>query len=183
MKDFQIDLFDANLQGKTFQYSLTDSFFQEIDGLIHRGTLTTECRCLRATSMEFEFHIHSCGTVFAPCDRCLSDVELRIDTTDKLVVKLGEEYGDDGDVLIVPEDEGMVDMSQPIYEFIALALPLRLIHEPGECDETMMRTLESYQSARSSDDNEDADDSSSSDSDAEPAECDERWSALKKLLT
>ena len=57
-------------------------------------------------------------------------------------MKLGEEYADEGECIIIPESEGVIDVSQFIYELIALSLPMKLVHEDGQCDEAMMAKLE-----------------------------------------
>ena len=35
--------------------------------------------------------------VWVPCDRCLDDMELPISSSDKLMVKFGHEYAEEGD--------------------------------------------------------------------------------------
>ncbi|MCQ2111733.1 MAG: DUF177 domain-containing protein [Bacteroidaceae bacterium] len=151
---YKIDLLGRNINGMTAEYEIDDKFFQEIDGLIQRGQIHTTIHAQGSASSMVVFEIHSVGTVFAPCDRCLADIELRIDTTDSISVKLGDEYSDEGEVVVVPEKDGMIDLSQFIYEFIALSLPLKLIHEPGKCDEAMIAKLEEHLSARSGEDDE-----------------------------
>ena len=155
---FKIDLLSRSIDGLTAEYDIDDSFFEQIDGLIQRGRLHSTVHVEGNARTMFNVTIHSEGVVFAPCDRCLADIELRIDTSDHLSVKLGEEYEDEGDVVIVPEHDGRIDMAQFIYEFIALSMPLKLVHEPGKCDEAMMAALQQHLSARSGEDNESEDD-------------------------
>ena len=38
-------------------------------------------------------------------------------------------------------------VSQFIYEFIVLSLPIKRVHEPGECDEQMLKVLSSHLAA------------------------------------
>ena len=140
MDTYKIDLLGSGLGGKTFEYEIGDAFFAEIDGLIQRGNIHTTVACLSAGSV-YKFQIHSVGTIIVPCDRCLSDLELRIETSDELNVKLGDEYADDGDCVVVPEAEGYLDLAQFIYEFIALSMPMTCCHEPGKCDDAMMHEL------------------------------------------
>ena len=172
---YQIDLLSSQLDGKVITFNESDDFFVGIDGLLDRGNVNTEVKCCCTGSM-YKFTIHSEGTVIVPCDVCLADLELRIDTTDELVVKLGDEYSDEGDCMIVPEAEGYIDLAQYIYEFIALSMPISCSHEPGKCDEAMMQELSKHQAARSSYDDEECEDSN------EPEVVDERWQALKDLI-
>lgn len=186
MDTFKIDLLSHGLEGKTFEYDIDDAFFRQIDGLIQRGKLHSTVTCKGANTI-YKFQIQSVGTVIVPCDRCMSDLELRIETTDVLNVKLGDEYADEGDCVVVPEAEGRIDLAQFIYEFIVLSMPIVCCHEPGKCDDAMMHELSRHQSTRSGGEGTEHDDSLSSglhsaikgeDSD-EPV--DARWAALKQL--
>ncbi len=186
MDTYKIDLLSSGLGGKTFEYDLSDDFFAEMEGLVQRGSIHTTVACLSAGSV-YKFQIHSVGTIIVPCDRCLSDLELRIETTDDLNVKLGDEYADEGDCVVVPEAEGYLDLAQFIYEFIALSMPLTCCHEPGKCDDAMMQELSRHQSTRSgiADDgqadsaNGDVQDESMGEDSDEPV--DSRWAALKQF--
>ena len=170
---FQIDLLDAQLEGKEFDFLLDDAAFREIDGLVTRGNVLAHVVCSKASQAGFLFHVRCEGTVCVPCDRCLADVKLRIDTKDELRVQMGDTYEDDGDVLTVPEAEGLLDISLPIYEFVVLSMPIRRIHEPGKCDNAMMEVFDDHQAARSGREGEEDDDSTRS--------TDSRWDALKQL--
>jgi uncharacterized metal-binding protein YceD (DUF177 family) len=187
MDTYKIDLLSSGLGGKTFEFEIGNDFFAEIGGLIQRGNIHTTVVCLSAGSV-YKFRIHSIGTVIVPCDRCLSDLELRIETADDLNVKLGSEYADDGDCVIVPESEGYLDLAQFIYEFIALSMPMTCCHEPGKCDDAMMHELSRHQSTRSgfedaeqedSTENGDAPDDEMGEDSDEPV--DSRWAALKQF--
>lgn len=187
MDTYKIDLLSSGLGGKTFEYEIGDAFFAEIGGLIQRGNIHTTVACLSAGSV-FKFQIHSVGTIIVACDRCLADLELRIETSDVLDVKLGDEYADEGDCVVVPEAEGYLDLAQFIYEFIALSMPMSCCHEPGKCDDAMMHELSRHQPTRSgyedaeredSAENGDAQDVSVGEDSDEPV--DSRWAALKQL--
>lgn len=185
---YTIDLLSPDLEGKTFEYAIGDDFFDSIDGLIRRGTLSSKVECLSAGEI-VKFRILSSGTVTVPCDRCLADLDVRIETDDELKVKLGDEYSDEGECVVVPEAEGRIDLAQFIYEFIVLSMPMTCCHKPGECDDAMMLELSRHQSTRSGAEDDGDLDSESEEDDAgceaageetvEPV--DERWAAFKQL--
>ena len=52
-----------------------------------------------------------------PGDICLDDMDQTIETNDRLVVKFGEEYSEDDDLVTVAENEGILDVAWFIYEF------------------------------------------------------------------
>lgn len=185
---YKIDLLSPHLEGQTFEFEIGDDFFGAIDGLIQRGNIHTTVEC-KSAGLIFKFLIHSVGCVIVPCDRCLSDLELRIETTDELLVKLGDDDANEGDCVMVPETDGFLDLAQYIYEFIALSMPIACCHEPGKCDDAMMHELLRHQSTRSGledvepvDSNENdvvSDIEADSSEDIEPV--DSRWAALKQL--
>ena len=189
METYKVDLLSSQLEGKTFDLEIGDDFFAKIDGLIQRGNIHSTVKCLCAGAI-FKFQIHSVGTVIVPCDRCLSDLELRIETTDVLNAKLGDEYADDGDCVVVPESEGCIDLAQFIYEFIVLSMPIACCHEPGKCDDAMMQELSRHQSTRSGREDAEDEDSEADCADADTSgsggedsveSVDSRWEALKQL--
>ena len=88
------------------------------------------------------------GTVTVSCDRCLSDLKLPVDTCLSLSVKFsdgpaGEESGEDEDreVVVLPEAQKELDLSQIIYDYVCLDLPLRRVHPEGECDPEVVKYL------------------------------------------
>jgi uncharacterized metal-binding protein YceD (DUF177 family) len=114
------------------------------------------------------------GNAIVSCDRCLDDLSLPIETTGNLKIKLGEDFDDDGEILIVPEEDGTVNVAWYIYEFIVLSLPLKKVHAPGKCNREMMSKLSEHLIDEVADDSED--------SGMESGEIDPRWNELKKII-
>ena len=85
-----------------------------------------------------------------------------------MVVKLGLEYNDEDDIITVPEDDAILDLSWFIYEFIVLNIPIKHVHAPGKCNPAMIQMLHEHDAARSSEVEEES-------------AIDPRWDALKKL--
>ena len=85
------------------------------------------------------------GEVIVECDRCLEEVEMPVDTEVRLSVKFGEEQaaelGQDVDreVIFVKETDAQLDMSQIIYDYVCLALPMQRTHAEGECNPDAMK--------------------------------------------
>ena len=86
------------------------------------------------------------GTITVQCDRCLDDLPLKVDETVLLRVKAGAEEDipadDDGreTVFISPEDDTF-DLSQTVYDFALLALPLHRVHPEGKCNPLVVKHL------------------------------------------
>ena len=82
-------------------------------------------------------------------------MEIPIDTHNRLAVKFGKEYAEESDeVVVIPEEEGAINLAWFLYEFIALAVPMKHVHAPGKCNKAMSSKLKKH-TARSSDETED----------------------------
>ncbi len=129
----------------SYEFLLDNLYFAEIDSPeVQRGRIHVSLTVKRS-SHAFELDFHFKGTVVVPCDRCLDDMDLPIDTGTRLVVKLGKEYSDLGDNLIViPEEEGELNVAWIMFEFIALAIPMKHVHAPGCCNKAMSRKLREH---------------------------------------
>ena len=85
------------------------------------------------------------GEVTVECDRCLEMLDMPIDAQVRLSVKFGDEqsseFGQDAEreVIFVKEDEAELDMSQIVYDYTCLALPMQRTHEPGGCNPDAMK--------------------------------------------
>ena len=79
------------------------------------------------------------GYVNVPCDRCGDDFKLRLWDEFNLVIKLmGEDAGeieDEDDVVFIARSETVIDISNWLYEFVMLSVPLQHIH-PDNADGT-----------------------------------------------
>ena len=101
---------------------------------------------------------------------------------DTLRVKFGPEYAEEEDNLVViPEDEGTINVAWFMYEFVALAIPMKHVHAPGECNEEMYRKLQSYL-CTTPDADEDWTEEDEIVSDGVDKPIDPRWNELKKIL-
>ncbi len=164
LERFSIDLKALTDEVTPLSWELDDQFFESLEGAqLQGGSLHVSGSIRKATGF-YELQLHTDGTVRVPCDRCLDMMDQPIEADLHLVVKLGSEYSEDDDV---NELEGVLQTAWFIYESIALAVPIQHVHQPGDCNDAMMRVLEEHSAARSSD--------------ADAQEIDPRWEALKKL--
>ena len=184
-KLYQIDLKNLSPGVHHFEYVLENKFFIDIDGTeVQKGKVKVDLT-IKRTSVAFEMNFQIEGVVMVPCDRCLDDVEVPISTQNKLVVKFGREYAEESDeVVVIPEDEGEINLAWFIYEFVALAVPMKHVHMPGKCNKAMSSKLKKH-TAKSADEDDDFVDDMEDDiivddgTDNRPT--DPRWDALKGL--
>ena len=164
----KIDLKGLKEETASLDLSLDDDFFSALDGSqLEHGALHVSVS-IRKMAGFFELLFHTQGTVVVSCDRCLDDMDQPIDTDNKLMVKLGDTYSEDDDTVIIDENEGILDVSWFIYEFIMLAIPIKHVHAPGKCNRVMTQKLEELSGAVRS-------------GEEEAEAVDPRWEALKQL--
>ena len=179
---FFVDLKQPMTQGMVFDVDIHDDFFKEMGGYINKGDIKAKAVCEKVSGEDFLFNIHSVGSVFTPCDRCLDDVELRIDITNKLAVRLGDFDEDEGDTLVVNRRKPEIDLAYLVYQFVALSLPVSRVHQPGKCNLAMMKVLSSHQVDRGGDEAEAENPSDDNQLHDEKGHVDHRWDKLKQLL-
>lgn len=132
-------------------------FFAHIDGPeVQKGKVNVELT-VKKTSRAFELSFQTEGIVWVPCDRCLDEMEQPVTSSDKLMVKFGHEYAEEGDNLIViPEEEGEINVAWFMYEFIALAIPMKHVHAPGKCNKAVTSKLNKHLRTSGDDDAEES---------------------------
>ena len=117
--------------------------------------------------MNLSFAAH--GSLGLTCDVSNEIFPYQINTSLDWIVKFGDEYDDDNDeFLILPHGSYQVNVAQPIYEMIVLAVPVKKLHPgvvDGTLDSALLKKLEELQPKEEKLDNNDP-----------------RWDKLKDLL-
>lgn len=188
--NYKIALKSLPIGDHSFEYILDDAYFRNIDGQeVQRGKVTAKV-LVRADSATFEFKFNIQGVVKVPCDRCLDDMDVDVAHNDRLVVKFGKEFAEEGnDIIVVPESEGELNIAWFLYEFVALSIPVKHIHAPGKCNRLMSGKLKKHLSKGPDDDGDDAEaDEMDEDNgivdfgDSDAQVTDPRWDELKKII-
>jgi uncharacterized metal-binding protein YceD (DUF177 family) len=81
----------------------------------------------------FMFHFNIDGALVVPCDRCGEEFELSLWDEFDLLVKLNDVEDEDqieeeADVVFISRSETVLDISDWLYEFLMLSVPLQKIH-------------------------------------------------------
>ena len=168
-----------------FDFVLDNLFFKNIDGLeFQKGDVKAQLTVIKSALVS-EFIFKFDGIIKVPCDRCLDEMELPVSTKGKLFVKLGAEYSEESDdTVIIPKEEGTINIAWFLYEFIALAIPVKHVHPAGKCNKTVSSKLKKHMAQ--SDEEGDlyvlSDDEDESVDTNQESETDPRWDELKKLI-
>ncbi len=139
-REFEIAWQGLKLGPHTYIYDLDDRFMEERE--VEEGFKDWNARVTLGFDKHesfFMLHFDIDGHVTVPCDRCGDDFELRLWDEFDLIIKLtGEETAkieDEDDVVFIPRNETVIDISNWLYEFVMLSVPLQHIH-PDNADGT-----------------------------------------------
>ncbi|MDR1652603.1 MAG: DUF177 domain-containing protein [Prevotellaceae bacterium] len=186
---YNIYLKELTEHSEAFEFELGEEFFKKIDSPeAERGNVKARVEACRK-GQSFELKISLAGYVTLPCARCLDDMQQPIEHSETLRVKLGKDFGEEADTVIVPEADGYINLAWFFYEMIVVNIPIKHVHPAGECNKTMQQKLRKHSVGTLDDDysdednNFDADLLTDTDPDSNDREPDPRWDKLKSVIT
>ena len=175
LNEYLIPFVGLKLGKHQFEYQINKTFFDyfEYDDF-ESADIKVEL-VLEKKSLMLELHFKHKGTVQVPCDLTGEMFDLPIKGNMRVVVQFGETFNNENEeLLILPHGEHQVDVSQYIYEMIALSVPLKRVH-PGVKDGTLQsEALDKLNELKVTEVKEEVE---------EEKEIDPRWDKLKQLLT
>lgn len=190
---YKVPLKTLPVGNHNYEYILDLEYFKKIDSPeVQRGKVVAKV-VVKNNGTEFEIHFQLDGSIYVPCDRCLDDMELAISQKSKLIVKFGKEYAEESDeIIVIPEEEGEINLAWFLYEVIVLSIPIKHVHAPGKCNKMMSTKLKKHTVKSSGGDSEDGDmgfedqedDFIETDNEIENDNetIDPRWDELKKII-
>ena len=121
------------------RWDVGTEFFEEFENeQIRAAELVVGVKAQRTgASVSVDLDIN--GSLTVPCDICLEDVVMPVNTSAMLKVRFGQQpVGDadeeDGRELVwMPAGEPELDLAQVIYDYSCLSLPIQCRHREGEC--------------------------------------------------
>jgi uncharacterized protein len=148
MKQFVISFSGLSLGKHDYEFEVDDTFFESLEySEIRKGNIHVDMTLEKTTIMlllNFSFK----GKATVTCDRCGDEFEIPVEGENRLIVKFGAvPMEETEDIIVIPEGEHEIDVSQYIYEYIILALPLQRIHPDDAegnsmCDPDVLKKLE-----------------------------------------
>lgn len=169
LKEFEISFIGLRLGKHQFSYQIDNRFFEFFDFQdFEKSDIKVDLNFEKKNNM-FNLEFVSNGVVTVLCDVSAEPFELKVGGKLKLIVKFGDEYNDDNDeILIIPHNSYQLDVSQFMYEMIALSLPVKKVHpgiEDGTLESEVVERLREFEN------------------DKDKEKIDPRWAKLKELKT
>jgi uncharacterized metal-binding protein YceD (DUF177 family) len=171
MERYRIHILGLSINIHRFQFEVGHEFFKKYGtGLVSDGNFNVDLTLdKRETFLEATFAIK--GSTKLICDRSLDEFDFQIDKSAKLIFKFGDEDVEiSEDVVMIHRGTETLEIGQYIYEFIALAVPMKKLHprfkeeNNDDSDEEVKLIYKSEATDEATDD-----------------QTDPRWDILKKL--
>ena len=132
----------------TYDFELDDTFFSNYENDELKGGDVKIAAKMERKEHLLMFTFELKGDITTWCDRCLGDLKVPIEGKESLCVRFSDtEASDDEGVAILPESAFEIDLSQWLYEYVAVRIPLRHVHPDGECLPGMERYILSEEQA------------------------------------
>lgn len=126
-----------------YQYVIGDSFFGDRDySEVQNGVVNLRLGIEKMETM-FILTLNFEGNVILQCDRCGEDYSQPIEGSAEIYLKYGAENdNEDEDVIFITKNDSEFDLSDLIYEYIILSLPIHRVHEnESECNQEVLDML------------------------------------------
>ena len=170
LREFEIPYVGLRVGVHKFNYDIDSNFFKHFE-----DSLIQDCKVHVRLEFEkketfFVLNFFIDGGVKAECDRCLVPFDKQIFGDFTCYIKFADEPSNIGDdeVIFITRDETIIDVSQLIYEYINLCLPMQKLgcEKPGEepqCNKEVLKYILGEGTEKKTE------------------EVDPRWAALKNL--
>lgn len=165
LREYEIPFVGLKLGVHHFNYELDNVFFGHFpESQVRQGKVFVDL-ALDKKERLFVLNFDVSGSIHTDCDRCGQQFDLPIHGNYSMYVKLGDKREEDVDseeVVWIPDSESILDVSEMIYEFVHLSVPMLKTHpdKPGGvpgCDPEIIKLLGQEEEREPGDDEEDPD--------------------------
>ena len=150
LKEFQIPYVGLKIGVHRFEYQIDGQFFKHFE-----ESIISDCNVNVKVEFEKEETLFTLkffidGAVRVGCDVCLEAFDKEIFGDFQCLVKFSDELAkgnnDDDEIIYILRDAPFIDISQLIYEYIVLSLPMQIVgcKEPGtdpRCNQEVIKRL------------------------------------------
>lgn len=133
MERYRVNILGLSLSIHHFEYDFGGEFFNAYGaGLLSEGTFKVDVVLdKRETFLEAGFKIK--GSARLVCDRSLDEFDYPINISSRIIFKYGDEDKEISDeVTMIHRGTETLELGHFIYEFIALAIPMKKLHPKFE---------------------------------------------------
>lgn len=187
---FKLPLKSLQKGEHSYSYRLDKEFFKNMESADVRDANVDVSLTVTYSNDVYALCFNLKGVVTVPCDRCLDDLQLDIDTGYSIKVKYGDTYSESDDLMEIPESDNYLNVAYMIYDTVSLAIPIKHVHQLGKCNKAMSALLKKHRASLADDSDSSLEEelideidaiAESDDAPAESKPTDPRWDKLKDL--
>jgi len=173
-----------------FEYHLDKQFFMNMESADVRDADVDVKLVVTYANDVYDLAFAFTGKIIVPCDRCLDDLELGMDTSYRIKVKYGDDYREDSDDMMeIPESDNYLNVAYMMFDTVSLAIPIKHVHPMGKCNRAMSSLLKKHRAQDPNDPDaaledeliEEMESMSDSGDDVSSQTTDPRWDKLKEI--
>ena len=186
---FKLPLKSLSKGEHSFEYHLDKEFFKNMESADVRDADVNVHLTVDYNNNVYTLNFTLKGVVTVPCDRCLDDLQIDIDTTYSIKVKYGDSYRESDDLMEIPESDNYLNVAYMIYDTVMLAIPIKHVHPMGKCNRAMSSLLKKHRAHTPDDPDAELEDELIDEMDSMPSqpestaaeETDPRWDKHKEI--
>jgi uncharacterized metal-binding protein YceD (DUF177 family) len=151
-KEYIIPFVGLKLGDHQYEMLVDQSFFNDIEteDISNVNAIVNVHLTKRSTFLEINASLKGgCSTI---CDRCGDDMTITLENNQKLIVKFGDNFEDNDEIIVIPHHETEIDIKDFIYQMIMLAIPLSKKHDIKDCNQETIAVLNKIKIEESEDD-------------------------------
>lgn len=134
LKSYNIPFKGAKLGVNEYHFKVEQVFFENFEASpIESGNFDIAILMDKKVNLlDLEFQIK--GSFLTPCDRCLAEIDIPIESEKRILIKFDDSGREDTDeVIYIGSEETIYNVGELLYEFIILSMPISKVID---CDET-----------------------------------------------
>jgi uncharacterized protein len=147
LKPFIIPIRGLKIGIHTYEFDIDDAFFKLYESSIEKAKFNVSLEVDKSYDFyHLTFDIE--GTLNTECDRCLAEINLPIQETYSIMLKLSAEHqDDDAEIIYITSDDTEFSVANLVYDYIMLSLPYNNVYdcendEEPPCDFDALDRLE-----------------------------------------
>jgi len=148
LKQFVIPFVGLSTGNHQFVFEIDDKFFASFEySEIKQAHVSVNLDLERQERMLVLNFLLS-GTIRVSCHRCLDEFDFPVQSNEEYFIKFGPEHKEeDGNVLMIAENETHIDLAPLLYDYLSLMVPYRIVHPDGVndvslCDPEVLKRIE-----------------------------------------
>lgn len=145
-RDLIIELNSLSAGSKNYEWQAGKEFFEAFENTdVLDADVHVNAKASKASPEEILLDVELSGSLTVACDRCGEPVDMPVDGYYEFSVLHGSNLAEKDGREVLEAVGSTLDLSQVVYDYALLSLPIQCFHEEGECSEEVDNFFTSQQ--------------------------------------